>query len=552
MPFSTTFLLAFLEKQSQQPFYRLFLALSSGILLSVGWYTPFQILLFAGLVPILLLAQSFENTKKGGWRFFLYVWLAFSVWNIGAIWWLWNALGVGVIGVWLINALLQSLPVVLFRQTYRYSKALHGAAFFSYWVSFEYLHLNWELSFPWLNLGNAFGFLPSWVQFYEYTGAFGGTIWVLAVNYLLFKWLEKKQKMQAATRSYPLGAIVVLLLPLFFSQILFYTYQESTEKGFEVVVVQPNLDCYEEKFPYNPATGEPSKNYVAYAEQIDRFVSLAQKNSTPQTRYLLFPETALHEDVPENAVFQYPEPLRFFNALHTSHPNAYILTGIDTYKFYQKDEALSPTARKSRQGDFYYDAYNAALYITPDGNTAFYHKSKLVTGAEKNPLKRWLPQEWQFFVDIMGDLGISQERTVFCADTTKNCLAPIICYESIYGDFCTEYVKKGAAWLAVITNDGWWGNTPGHVQHLGFSALRAIELRRSVARSANTGISCFINQRGEILQATRYGETTAIRGIINPNEKITFFAANGDYLARVSVFLAFFFLISAIVKNWRN
>ena len=86
--------------------------------------------------------------------------------------------------------------------------------------------------------------------------------------------------------------------------------------------------------------------------------------------------------------------------------------------------------------------------------------------------------------------------------------------------------------IFIITNDGWWGNTPGYKQHASFASLRAIENRKSVARSANTGISCFINQRGDITQATKWWVPTAINGIINKNNETTFYTQNGDLIGQ--------------------
>ncbi len=79
---------------------------------------------------------------------------------------------------------------------------------------------------------------------------------------------------------------------------------------------------------------------------------------------------------------------------------------------------------------------------------------------------------------------------------------PVICYESIWGEWVAQSVRSGAQFIAIITNDGWWENTSGKDQHLDYAKLRAIETRRWVCRSANTGISAFINQRGDIVQYT--------------------------------------------------
>ena len=95
--------------------------------------------------------------------------------------------------------------------------------------------------------------------------------------------------------------------------------------------------------------------------------------------------------------------------------------------------------------------------------------------------------------------GYQDYRTVFKSNTGTK-VAPIICYESIYGEYVSEYVRNGANLLAIITNDGWWNNTEGHKQHLSYARLRSIETRKNIVRSANTGISAVINYRGEILK----------------------------------------------------
>ena len=113
-------------------------------------------------------------------------------------------------------------------------------------------------------------------------------------------------------------------------------------------------------------------------------------------------------------------------------------------------------------------------------------------------------------------------------------VAPVICWESVFGEYVTEYVKeKGANLIFIITNDGWWGETPGHRQHNSFARLRAIETRRSIARSANTGISSLINQRGDELQRIGWWERSAIRGSLNASDHLTFYVKHGDYLARL-------------------
>jgi apolipoprotein N-acyltransferase len=123
----------------------------------------------------------------------------------------------------------------------------------------------------------------------------------------------------------------------------------------------------------------------------------------------------------------------------------------------------------------------------------------------------------------------------------------VICYESAYGEVFSNFVKNGAQLMAVITNDAWWGDTPGYKQHFLFSRLRAIESRRTVLRSSNPGISAFIDESGDVHQATKYNTRLAIKQTVYPNEQITFYTRHGDYLAHIAVVLAAICLLWALV-----
>ncbi|HRN41789.1 MAG TPA: apolipoprotein N-acyltransferase, partial [Vicingus sp.] len=173
-----------------------------------------------------------------------------------------------------------------------------------------------------------------------------------------------------------------------------------------------------------------------------------------------------------------------------------------------------------------------------------YHKSKLVLGVEKMPFSSLLSPIEKFAINLggtTGSYGVEKEAKIFDNEKTK--IAPVICYESIYGEYVTDYVKKGANVIFIITNDGWWEDTPGYKQHLAYGRLRAIETRRSIARSANTGISCFINQRGDVLQATNWWEQDVIAGKINLNNQTTFYTIHGDYIGRVAAFIGALMLL---------
>ena len=124
-----------------------------------------------------------------------------------------------------------------------------------------------------------------------------------------------------------------------------------------------------------------------------------------------------------------------------------------------------------------------------------------------------------------------------------------VCYESVYGEYCTGYVRKGAQLLTVITNDAWWGNTPGYKQHFNYSRLRAIETRRWVARCGNTGVSAIIDPCGRVLERTPWWEPTVLEGTVKLSTYQTFFVRNGDIVGRISVFLFSLLFLAAVMAR---
>ncbi|MGD1843238.1 MAG: apolipoprotein N-acyltransferase [Thermonemataceae bacterium] len=519
----------------------LLLILASSLLLSLAWYAPFLSLgLFVGFVPLLYLEAQLRasNTKYPKWRLFGWSLLSFILWNTATTWWVYNASPEGAYTMVIANSLLMTLPFVLYSFTKKVLGENYGLfGWLLYWLSFEYIHLNWDLNWPWLNVGNGFAYNPAWVQWYEYTGALGGTLWVLAGNIFFYKLL--KASMAHNRRVFAIYSSVLIILPIAFSYSRYFTYEEVGE-DFEVVVVQPNIDPYQEKFKDSP-------NFIPFHEQINRFIRLSEKSITPNTQLIAWPETAIDDALPEDRI-QYAPVIKKVNKFLEKHPQTSLITGLTSVNFYKDKQ--TPTAR-FRQGLGYYDVFNTAFFMNPSASTTyeFYHKSKLVPGVESMPYPEVLDLLGSLVIDLggtAGGLGKQAERSLFIKDSVK--VAPLICYESIFGDFVGDY--KGANVLCIITNDGWWGNTPGHRQHLHYASLRAIELRKDIARSANTGISCFINQRGDILQATNYWEQASIRATLKANDKQTLYATYGDYLGRVGSFIAAFFLLGTFVRTY--
>ena len=148
----------------------------------------------------------------------------------------------------------------------------------------------------------------------------------------------------------------------------------------------------------------------------------------------------------------------------------------------------------------------------------------------------------------VGTLGTDEDYIVFFSNG-KPKTATAICYESTDGRYISQLVARGAELIFIITNDGWWKDTPGHRQHAAFASLRAIENRRPIARSANTGISCFVSPRGESSQQTEYWKEAVIKQTLYPQNEITFYTKYGDYIYRAASFLAILFLLLSFVVS---
>ena len=500
-----------------------------------GSLTP---LVFISWVPLFIVENNVFNKKYRSSKVYIHAFLSFFIYNLGSTWWIWNASAGGAVFAIVLNAIIMAF---VFYLSHLIRKRVEGKIgyliFILGWISFEYLHYYWELSYPWLTLGNVFSITPSVVQWYSVTGVLGGTFWVLIINVLLFQVLNsvliKKQNWKNELTSISL-LIGILVLPLIYSIITYVNYEES-KNPIEVIALQPNVDPYNEKFNLDLKV------------QLDKLFQEADKLVTPKTKFILAPETAVSASFYEDELNSLPF-YQYMLDRKKNWFNASFYVGASTLKVFQTKK--SAASRKMEGGPGFYESYNTSLLIDEFNSPSFVHKSKLVLGVEKIPFLTMIPWLGDLAIDLdgaSGSLGIEEEPRVLKASQTV--FAPIICYESIYGEFIAQQVRKGAEEIFVITNDGWWGNTPGYKQHASFSQLRAIENRRDVVRSANTGISCFINQRGDVIQKTEWWKQTAIKGIVNKNKELTFYSRFGDLIGKLASLILSVLLIFKVIER---
>lgn len=522
------------------------LATGSGLLLSLSWPAGgFPGLIFIALIPLLFIEDHIAAKPERFHKFspLAYAYVAFVVFNLLTTWWIKNSTLFGAVMAIVLNSFFMALSFQVYAMV---KKAIYGAGrghmlLIFFWITWEYLHLDWDLSWSWLNLGNVFASRPSWVQWYSITGAFGGTLWVLVVNILIYKIIREKWLREHGPRFHwmmiPL-TVLVLAIPLAISLRTYHQYEDQGE-ALTVVVTQPNIDPYEEQYE------------IPIEESVQRNLDLAARLLDEETDYIVSPESNLQESIWEHQIEQ-SYSVRMLRDFLAPFPHLKMVIGASTFTRYQDGEVLSPTVRWHEGASFWYDAHNTALFLEKDRPAETYHKSVLVPGVEKMPFRKYLRFMDKLAIDLGGTVGSIAPYPTRKVITPLDGSPPIgmaICYESAYGAFFSHFVRNGAEVVFIITNDGWWGETPGHRQHLQFASLRAIENRRSIARSANTGISAFINQRGDILQATTYWEPAVIKGEVYANETLTYYSRQGDYIARAAAFIAAFLLLIGITQT---
>ena len=496
----------------------LFVLLSSLPFLFKG-FGPLALLSFTPLLLIDEICRR-EELRGAGW----YGFLALLLFNIATTFWVWFVSPAGAIAALLLNTLFMFILFALFRFSRRLCKKggkwIPYLFFATVWLAWEHIYFNIDLTWPWLTLGYAFATSPKLIQWYEVTGVLGGSLWILAASTLAFFGIREALDGRRRAAWWMAGALAaVVLIPSVCSLVRYYAYQEKGE-AIEVAVIQPNVDPFQRH----------GHGTTTQAELDYQMLRMAEDIVTPQTRYLITPETVTY-NVDLNLVLMDPSVSRY-RAFLAGHPELNMLVGALTDRHYFGEEKPTVTARKS--SFFWYDRYNSAILLDHSTFRGLYHKSKLVPGTECIPFLEYAPWLGKL-VDSFGGASSSYGRMSHMEaleGNDGNKVVPMICYESVYGDYSRGGVQRGGNFLAVMTNDAWWGDTPGYRQHFRYAALRAIENRRDVVQAANTGISGFINQRGDVLQRTSWWKEESLVGEVHLNDTLTFFTRNGDLIGR--------------------
>ena len=323
------------------------LALASAVMMSLPWLVPHTgfIALF-GFIPLLEMERY--ATVHGVRRFWIWHYLTFVLWNAFTTFWVcWATVGGGIFAV-LANALQMSVVFGLFRLS---KKKLSGPLPYIFlavtWIAWERAYVSAQISWPWLVLGNAFARSTGLAQWYEYTGALGGSLWIWACNLSLFGFLTamrsgRTAKWNGKARIAALVGIDLLFVgPAVISAVIGAGYREVSEGSLDVMVCQPNIDPYQ-KF-----------QLLNQSQQNAIFVDVARKGLAGRTGtdplLIVAPETFTN-DITVGEYQMSPTWRRFVQLLN-EHPGTEMLFGASSTEFYDGDEARDPCDYKLDRED---------------------------------------------------------------------------------------------------------------------------------------------------------------------------------------------------------
>ncbi|MCX7880031.1 MAG: apolipoprotein N-acyltransferase [Ignavibacteria bacterium] len=531
-----------------------FLGLLTGVLLSLSFPPyPFFLLAFVAFIPIF----SVFLLVRRKW---ILLYIVFLIYHSATNWWIssWQKdsdpyLLVSGIVLAFVHPLFFMLPfvglnIVSKRKNYRFALFL----FPFFWTAFEWLHSLGDLAYPWLSVGYTQIYNHYWIQIADLGAVWLVSFLIVFANVLIFLAIDDYNRKGFSNLRY-----------LIFNRFAFVFY---------FILIAPYIYGILRAKQFEPS------NIQAHREKIR--VGIIQPNINPWRKWETnaFDQILIHKKVQDSLLERYSDidlvvwsetAITFLslevNANHNfsifydflSKDSLSLLTGFADFYF------LKPTDKKTFATKYFlddttkpYNTYNSILLLNPVGNNyQIYHKIRLTPFGEQIPFG----EVFGFARDFLEwNVGISswtkgKEQNLLNMNNGKRTtnIAPIICIESIYPDYCAEFVRKGAEIGVIITNDGWYDYTFGPIQHYLIATVRAIETRRFIVRCANTGISGVISPNGTtVVKAPQYQRVGIVVDVPKLNE-MTIYTRFGDWLPYLSITISLFGIIFALLSKCR-
>jgi apolipoprotein N-acyltransferase len=480
-------------------------------ILGVLAYQPFNFWPGA-LIFIALLLFSIRN--KTPVQAFKYGYLFGVVFYITLLYWIAWATLWGSLPVPFILAIIPAVFCWLFVRLS--SKGIWRAIILSpfIWIAFEYIRTLGQLAFPWNPLGNCFAAYPEFIQYAEFTGVWGISLWAFVIN-ILFYIIFIKPKFYLRTFALAGIIIVMIVAPYLYGNSII---PDDIEEGdVKVALLQGNID--------RDTKWDPKKLQYSF----DTYFAMSDSLKNSDVELIIWPETATP---------CYLRRHRIYNPAMRSEVNKLgipVLTG-------------SPDYRSVGVKQYVY--FNSALYYKPgDRIPGKYYKIRLVPFSERIPFSAKLKVLKEIHLG-QADFSPGDSLVLFKLDDRR--FGVLICFEIVFPDLVRSFVERGADFMVTITNDMWFGVTSGPYQHLYAGTIRAVENRVGIARCANTGISLFYDRYGRTYNMSNLNERKTVVDKVAINREKTFYNKYGDYIAKwstvITIFVVFLLFIEFLIS----
>lgn len=473
------------------------------------------------LVPLLIAIDGWKPLKA-----FLVSYLSGIIFFIGTIYWLIHVTLPGMIAVALYLGLyfgIFGLTVSFLLTTNRERRATSYELLFcipASWVVLEWIRAHFLTGFGWVLLGYSQSYTLPVIQIADTVGVYGVSFIIVLTNAAIFIAIS-----DIKAKKVSVGIISIALLLVFISLAYGVVRLRNifTGENIKVALIQGNIP-------------QVQKWDARFREEITkRYTDLTEEASAEKPDLIIWPETSVPGFLEgEKDLFDKVGDL-------ARSVNTPLLVG---------------TVSEDKNSDY----YNSAALVLPTGEIGGrYDKLHLVPFGEYIPFKKALAFVEKFAPVPIGDCESGSSYTVLSlfierrsADggaslklLKKIRFACLICFEDIFPELSREFIKRGAGFLVNMTNDAWYKRSGANIQHAQASVFRAVENRTNVVRAANTGLSCFIDQKGRITGAVDMYKSGFGVGVITLNRARTFYNVYGDLL----VYGCMIFLALRLIKR---